>query len=178
MIVRLQKGFESPLIKDRTEADDVGEFARIDLLKLTSGELREQFGITLSPTDFFTTFELVPALKRLSGAAVRCDRVAHVLARRPELLPCFAAYQQAPGGAVLPLMTDAHTSSWSLFFEKSGRMTLVEFQEGLWQITPESMLLPEAAAEAERQSEGRGFLLNGLRAAKKILVRSGGDKVG
>jgi len=181
MIIRLTGKVAAPLVKERTRApDDIGgEFGRIDLLKLTSRELRERLGITLSPGDFLTTFEVADALtsegSRPTDAVVRKNRIARVIASQPVLLPCFVAYQRMADGTVLPQMTDAHESKWSLFFEQDGRMTLAQYDED-WRITPDAELAPLLPLPLGRLGETKGFLLNRFKSAKKMLARSDQDR--
>ena len=177
MIIRLTGEVAAPLLKERTRApDDIGgEFGKIDLLKLTSAELRERFGITLSPADFLTTFEVVDALTsgegRPTDAVVRKNRIARLIQARPTLLPCFIAYQEMPDGALLPQMTDAHESKWSLFFDRAGRMTLAEYEDG-WRITPDAELAPLLPLPVGRLAETKGFLLSRFATARKMMARS------
>jgi hypothetical protein len=129
-------------------------FGRLDVLRHSSADLRERFGLTLAETDFHTVFELVEALRSVGGRAtdikVRKRDLARLIDRRPTLLPCFVGYQQTAGG-LLPFMTDGHRSRWSLFFAADGAMTLVENRGDHLLVTPhEDLGLPPAQEERPR----------------------------
>jgi hypothetical protein len=177
MIIRLYPTNETSLVRERVPAPGGGEFGTINVLALTSIELRQRFGLTLADTDVASAFELVRSLTKLetgpTNARIRKARLARLIDARPALLPCFIAYQETPKGSMLPLMTDGPEGRWSLFFEEDGAMTLAEFQGGHWRITPESELLPEAAQKADPIAETKSFLLNSIRTAKAKLVGSG-----
>ena len=178
MIIRLHEKLDPMFVKERTTDTDGLEYGRINLLMFTSAELRENFGISLSETDFATAFELARALThhgdRELGLPIRKSNVARAVANRPGLLPSFVAYQEMPGGRLLPLMTDGHESNWSLLFDEEGEMTLVEYRAGTWKVTAQAELLPPVPEKASPLVETKGFLLNGIRSAKKMLVRPDG----
>ena len=178
MIIRLHDKLDPTFVKERTTDTGGLEYGRINLLMFTSGELRENFGISLSETDFATAFELARALTHHGdeelGLPIRKSNVARAVASQPELLPSFVAYQKMPGGRLLPLMTDGHESNWSLLFDEEGEMTLVQYRAGAWKVTPQAELLPAVSEKANPLIETKGFLLNGIRSAKKMLVRSDG----
>ena len=176
MIIRLHEKFDPTFVKERTTGADGAEYGRINLLMFTSGELRENFGLSLSETDFATAFELARALTHHGeeelGLPIRKSNVARAVAARPELLPSFVAYQKMPNGRILPLMTDGHESIWSLLFDEAGEMTLVEYRAGAWKIARQADLLPPVPEKANSLTETKSFLLNGIRSAKKMIVRS------
>ncbi len=179
MIISIHESHDPFLIKERVRApaEIGGEFGRINLLMFSSVELREKFGLSLSVHDFDTPFQLAPALtnsgQRPTDSPVRKSRVARLVAMRPSLLPCFVAYQETPQGTFLPLMSDCQESHWSLFFGLDGAMTLVEYSDGQWRITPEAELLPQGTEDPPKGT--RSFLLNGLRSAKKKILMRAGD---
>ncbi len=146
-----------------------GTFGCIAVLRFTSTELREAFGITLAETDVETAFEAAAALARgaAPGSRLRNDRLARLLAERPNLLPCFVGHQQAPDGHVRPFLTDGPSGTWSLFFEDDGRLSLVEAGTAGLTLTGEERLLPTASPRA-----AGGFLLNRLQKARDAIART------
>jgi hypothetical protein len=178
MIIRLYETTERSLVKQAVTATPKagGEFGCINLLMFTSIELRQRFGLRIADSDVTTEAELIEALAGFdgqpSGAQIREERLARLLEARPNLLPCFIGYQETPGGTLLPLMTDGSDSRWSLFFDEKGAMTLVEFIEGQWRITRQAELLPELPRRGDAIAETKTLLLNGIRSARKMLVRS------
>lgn len=127
-------------------------FGRLDVLRYTSAELGDRFGIGFAEHDVHTVFELVEALRSNRGeaTAVRIPKrdIAHLIDKRPSLLPCFVGYQEVPRIGVLPFMTDGHRSRWSLFFDARGAMTLVENLGDHLRVTPHAALgLPPPRAE-------------------------------
>jgi hypothetical protein len=153
-----------------------GDFGCINLLMFTSVELRQRFGLRIADSDVTNAAELIQGLVEAegqpTGAPIRETRLAQLLEARPSLLPCFIGYQETPAGTVLPLMTDGPDGRWSLFLDENGAITLVEFSEGQWRITPEAELLPEMPRRPAALAETRSFLLNGFRSARNMLVRS------
>ena len=167
MIVRAIDRPSATLLIGRTYAPPGvrGAFGRIDVLQLTSAELRESFGIRLAELDVETPFELVAALTRFRGertaAEIRNNRLVRLIDRRPDLLPSFVGYQDVPGLGFLPFMSDGPPGKWSLFFEDDGRMTLVERPEGELVVTTEPELVTPARPAAEPVSAS--FLLSAVR---------------
>ena len=141
-----------------------GTFGVIEVLQLTSAELRETLGISLSETDVASPFELAAALTRRNGrrteAHIRNDRLVRLIERRKNLLPCFVGYQEVAGVGTLPFMTDAVPGAWSLFFEEDGRMTLVERRGSLLAVTDDDALL-EPARAAPVAERARALLFAG-----------------
>jgi hypothetical protein len=176
MIIRLYETTETSLVKARISAPgDAPEFGTINLLMFSSVELRQRFGLTLADGDVTNAAELIQGLAELNGrptaAHIQEARMARLLEARPSLLPCFIGYQETPAGTVLPLMTDGPDGRWSLFLDDKGAVTLVEFSAGQWRITPDGELLPETTRRADPIAETKSFLLNGIRSARKMLVR-------
>lgn len=182
MIIRLYETAERSLVKQSVAAPakSGGEYGSINLLMFTSIELRQRFGLRIAESDVADEAELIQGLTASNGhptgANIREARIARLLEARPKLLPCFIGYQETPAGTLLPLMTDGPDGRWSLFFDEKGAMTLIEFSEGQWRITPEAELLPEAPRRADPIAETKSFLLNGMRSARKMLVRSDDGK--
>jgi hypothetical protein len=174
MIIRLYETTERSLVKRAVSAPskDGGEFGCINLLMFTSIELRQRFGFRLADSDVASVAELIPALADAITVEVFEARIVRLLEARPKLLPCFIGYQETPAGTVLPFMTDGPDGRWSLFFDQKGAMTLVEFSEGQWRVTPDAELLPKIPRQSNRIAETKSFLLNGMRSARKMLVRS------
>jgi hypothetical protein len=178
MIIRLYETTERSLVKRAVSAPSKGggEFGCINLLMFTSIELRQRFGFRIADSDVASVPELIQAVGGAKGAPsgvqVSEERIAQLLEARPKLLPCFIGYQETPAGTVLPLMTDGPDGRWSLFFDQKGAMTLVEFSEGQWRITPDAELLPKIPRRSDPIAETKSFLLNGIRSARKMLVRS------
>lgn len=172
MIVRAIDRPSSTLLTSRTYPPPGvrGAFGRIDVLQLTSAELRETFGIRLAELDVETPFELVAALTRFRGertaAEIRKNRLVRLIDRRGDLLPSFVGYQDVPGVGLLPFMSDGPPGKWSLFFEQDGRMTLVERPEQQLIITTEPELVEPSKAAAEPETAARSFLLGGIRRRK------------
>jgi hypothetical protein len=174
MIIRVPSDAAAELCRFETKHVDghALPFGQIDVLRFTSAELRQRFGIEIAETDVLTAFELAHALGgRGITAKVRNDRVARVVQQR-ELVPCFVAYQQLPGAGNLPFMTDGPSGRWSLFFDTDGRMTLVERDGHQFHVTFQEELLHEKPQPTPTASKAKGFLLAGLRSAKKVLARS------
>jgi hypothetical protein len=180
MIIRLYETTERSLVK-RAVSEPFkggGEYGCINLLMFTSMELRQRFALRIADSDVSDAAELIQALAetegQVTGGELREAKVGRLLEARPNLLPCFIAYQETPSGAVLPLMTDGPDGRWSLFLDEKGAMTLVEFAEGQWRSTSEAELLPEIPRRADPIAETKSFLLNGFKSARKMLVRSEG----
>ena len=177
MIIRAIGRASARLLTQRTGAPAgvLGTFGSIDVLQLTSPELRETFGIMLGELDAITPFELAAALdrfdKRRTAARIRKDRLVRLIEERKFLLPCFVGYQEVPGQGLLPFMTDGAPGKWSLFFEPDGRITLVEADGGRLQVTSDSSQDREPAATV--LAKAKSFLSTGLGTARKMLV--GGD---
>lgn len=170
MIIRVfdARGLEH-LHRQRRFAGFEGMFGCIPVLRFTSGELREAFGITLAETDVETAFEAAAALARRKapGARLRNDRLARLLTERPHLLPCFVGHQQAADSPVRPFLTDGPAGAWSLFFEDDGRMAMVEAGAGGLTLAPDEQLLP-----VTQPPSAGGFLLNGLQRARNAIART------
>jgi hypothetical protein len=149
-----------------------GTFGRIDVLRFTSVELKALFGISLAEVDVENTFSLAEALRGPNGRRTvlkpRNNRLARVMQQRPYLFPCFVAYQEVPGLGLLPFMSDGPSSGWSMFFEADGRMTLVDAAQGSLVVTADEAL-SRVAAEGNPDPRSRPFLLNPLKAAKKVF---------
>jgi hypothetical protein len=179
MIIRLYETTETSLVKARISApgDASVEFGTINLLMFSSVELRQRFGLRIAETDARNITELVQGLTECdgqrTGAEVEESRLAKLLEVRPSLLPCFIAYQENPAGKLLPIMTDGLEDRWSLFLAQDGAMTLVELSQGQWRISTEEELLPEMMRRSDPIAETKSFLLNGIRSARKMLVRPG-----
>jgi hypothetical protein len=145
-----------------------GVFGLVEVLQLTSFELRETFGISLAELDVETPFELAAALTHWRGeptaAHVRKDRLVRLIGRRPDLLPCFVGYQEVSGLGVLPFMSDGPTGKWSLFMEEDGRMTLVEARENGLVATPDTDLIGPSADVLKPVRAAKSFLFGGFRA--------------
>lgn len=174
MIIRVPSDAAAQLCRFETKHVDghALPFGQIDVLRFTSSELRQRFGIEIAETDVLTAFELAHALcARGVTAKFRNDRVARLVQQR-DLVPCFVAYQQLPCAGTLPFMTDGASGKWSLFFDTDGRMTLVERDGRQLHVTPQEELLHEEPQPALATSKAKGFLLAGLRSAKKVLTRS------
>lgn len=149
-----------------------GTFGKIDVLQLTSTELREGFGISLADVDVVTPFELAAALTSWAGrptaAQIRKNRLVRLIDRREYLLPCFLGYQEVPGTGMLPFMSDGPPGKWSLFFEADGRMTLVEAQDNRLAVTPDADLIgPMAAVAAGPMATAKSFLFGGFAGGRK-----------
>jgi hypothetical protein len=174
MIIRYLGGPGQELLLASCAAPEhvIGGFAAIDILALTSSQLRETFGIRMTDGDAETPFQLAEFLQgRGAGrpvAALRKDRLARLIDLRPELLPCFVGYQEVSGVGILPFMTDAVPSRWSLFFESDGRMTLVERGKGGFTLTLDRDLAPSPFVASN--SERRSFLMNGLETTRRALA--------
>lgn len=146
MIIRLPEGEDPPHLLGSVAVPGLigGRFGRLELLRFTSRELRDLFGLTLSPTDLHTTFELAPALARHQGrktdATIRNNRLARVVEGRSYLLPAFVGYQQVAGAGLLPFMADGVPGKWSLFFEPDGRMTLIRWEDGALEVCSDDEL--------------------------------------
>ncbi len=159
-----------------------GTFGKVDVLQLTSTELREAFGIYLAELDVVTPFELAVALMSWAGrptaAQIRKNRLVRLIDRRKFLLPCFVGYQEVPGIGMLPFMSDGPTGMWSLFFEEDGRMTLVEAHENRLAVTPDTDLVgPVAVVAAGPVATAKSFLFGGLRGGRKNKAEPGdGDR--
>ena len=155
-----------------------GVFGRVEVLQLTSSEIRESFGISLAELDVVSPFELAAALTRWRGqptaAHLRKDRLMRLIDRREFLMPCFVGYQEVPGVGLLPFMTDGPPGKWSLFFEEDGRMSLVEAEEDRLRVTAETELLGPITAKPERPA--RSFLFRGRGPAKARIVESDADR--
>ena len=175
MIIKLDRDIESPHLKESHGTSGDERFARLDLLKLTSTKLDQQFGIRLADTDVGGAFELASALSRVDGkptaAPIRKDRIARLIAARPTLLPCFIGYRQSEDG-LLPFMTDGPSGKWSLFFDAEGHATLVEHRGGEWTITPDVDRPASAAGSPAALAETGGLLLGRLRKAARMFGRS------
>lgn len=132
MIIRLLDRSGAPPLDCSAPAPEGmrGGFGRVDVLQFTSAELAEAFGIRLAPLDVMTPFELAAALEGPGGASsairIRKDLLVRLIEQRRHLLPCFVGHQWVDGAGFLPFMTDGPSGKWSLFFEKDGRMALVE----------------------------------------------------
>jgi hypothetical protein len=154
----------------------LGTFGTIDVLKLTSAELLETYGISLSPTDLDTPFELAAGLAaradRRTDARLRNDKLVRALARYPFLLPCFVGYQEAPGIGLLPFMTDGVPGRWSLFFEADGRMSLVECRGGTLAVAGHGELVDAERRLPNPLAKARWLLRGKLPAAAKSAARS------
>ena len=152
-----------------------GTVGEVEVLQLTSAELRDTFGITLSDTDCETPFELAAALGRHCGKAtaarIRNDRLVRLLDRRKDLLPCFVGYQQVAGLGLLPFMTDGVPGCWSLFFEQDGRMTLAERRGNGIEIIGESDLLDPVAEPPRAMEKARSLLFGGAGATLRMIRR-------
>jgi hypothetical protein len=172
MIIRAIDRPAATLVTARKDAPHGvrGVFGQVEVLQLTSCELRESFGISLAEYDVETPFELAAALTSWRGeptaAFVRKDRLVRLIGRRPDLLPCFVGYQEVPGVGYLPFMTDGPTGKWSLFFEEDGRMTLVEAQEGGLAATADADLIGPAAVVAKPVRAAKSFLFGGFRSGR------------
>ena len=155
-----------------------GVFGQVEVLQLTSLELRESFGISLAEFDVVSPFELAAALTKWRGeptaAHVRKDRLIRLIDRREHLMPCFVGYQRVPGLGLLPFMTDGAPGKWSLFFEEDGRMSLVEAEGDRLLITGETDLLGPVTVKAERPV--RSFLFRGRGPAKPPVVETDPDR--
>jgi hypothetical protein len=177
MIIRIYETTETSLVKERMSApaDPGAEFGTINLLMFSSVELRQRFGLNIAGTDARNAAELIQALASCEGqptdVQIEDVRLTRLLEARPNLLPCFVAYQETPTGKLLPLMTDGPEGRWSLFFATTGAMTLVELQGGQWRVFTEAELLPGVRTRSPI-TETKSFLLNGLRTARSKLVRS------
>jgi hypothetical protein len=154
----------------------LGTFGTIDVLKLTSAELLETYGIGLSATDLDTPFELAAGLAardgRRTAAQLRNDKVVRALARRPFLLPCFVGYQEAPGIGLLPFMSDGVPGRWSLFFEPDGRMSLVECRAGALAVTGHAELVDADRRLPNPIAKARWLLRGKLPVINKSAARS------
>jgi hypothetical protein len=177
MIIRIYETTETTLVKERTSApaDSGAEFGTINLLMFSSVELRQRFGLKIAGADARNAAELTQALASSEGRPTDVGteevRLTRLLEARPNLLPCFIAYQETPAGKLVPLMTDGPEGKWSLFVAPTGAMTLVEYQGGEWRVTTEAELLPDVSTRSPI-AETRSFLLNGWRTARSKLVRS------
>ncbi len=159
-----------------------GTFGKIDVLQLTSRELREGFAISLAELDVVTPFELAAALSswaaRPTAAQIQKNRLVRLIDCRKYLLPCFVGYQEVPGIGMLPFMSDGPPGKWSLFFEADGRMTLVEAQDQGLAVTPDSELIGAVAAVAAGPvATAKSYLFGGFGAGRKNKVEAGdGDR--
>ena len=152
-----------------------GTAGEVEVLQLTSSELRETFAVRLRETDCENPFELTAALARCEGEAtaarIRNDRLVRVLNRRTDLLPCFVGYQDVPGVGLLPFMTDGVPGCWSLFFEEDGRMILAERRGECIELIGESDLLEPVPAEPGTLDKARSWLFAGAGAAARLVAR-------
>ncbi|MDP9413058.1 MAG: hypothetical protein M3Q08_02985 [Pseudomonadota bacterium] len=159
-----------------------GTFGKIDVLQLTSTELREGFGISLAELDVVTPFELAAALTSWAGrptaAQIRKNRLVRLIDGRKFLLPCFVGYQEVPGAGMLPFMSDGPPGKWSLFFEEDGRMTLVEAHDDHLAVTPDNDLVgPMTAVAAGPVATAKSYLFGGFGAGRKSKAQAAdGDR--
>ena len=169
MIIRAIDRPAATLLTARADAPHGvrGPFGKVEVLQLTSAELRESFGISLAELDVETPFELAAALTQWRGqptaAHIRKDRLVRLIGRRPSLLPCFVGYQEVPGVGVLPFMSDGPTGKWSLFFEEDGRMTLVEAGENGLVAIADTDLIGPASTVSRPVRAAKSFLFGGFR---------------
>ena len=172
MIIRLLEGRSCPFLLARCDAPAgvPGSFGRVEVLKFTSADLREKLGIRVADIDAQSAFELATLLTAQTEAKIRKDRLARLVGRRPEMLPCFVGYQEGAGAGTLPFMTDAVPGRWSLFFEPDGRMTLVEWTDRGFVVTNDAELVPLGLAPAIPWS--KSLLSGSLGAARRMIGRS------
>jgi hypothetical protein len=176
MIVRAINRAVTPLLTSPVDAPAGvrGLFGRIQVLELTSTELRESFGILLAPLDVETAEELFAALKRHrdrpTAARIDEDRLIRLIDGGQVSLPCFVGYVDVPGVGLLPFLSDGAPGKWSLFLEEDGGMTLVECRHAQLCVTADRQLAQPALATVTPISKAREALVGSLSSARKILA--------
>lgn len=118
-------------------------FRTIDILKLSSSDLRDCYALEIGEFGMFDCADIVAALAGfLRGEPLRA--AARLLDTIDFPKPCYIGWRETGDEFLDPFLTDGPTGRWSLFFSADGRASVVEQKAGQLLLTANDLLAPAA----------------------------------
>jgi hypothetical protein len=110
-------------------------FIDVDVLNLTSVELRDGHSIRLAEFGLRDYIEVVAALTETAKTPFSRADLTRLLDDLELSLPCFLGWQGWEALSSVPFLTDGSQSKWSLFFGPEAQVTLVQRENERLSIT-------------------------------------------